>query len=109
MVRSYENDSSRIKNVSQGVVQGLDVDPIVWVSFIFSPRKQVLKSKALNFVADKRIAFVYFGLKDTNKFLEYLEIAVKEKTMGGYLLRYQPQFDDDRGIHGFRKYSGKQS
>jgi adenylate cyclase len=49
-----------------------------------------------DFVSAKYIAIVYAGLRDAEKFLEYLEVAVKEKTINTYSLLYYPQFDDFR-------------
>lgn len=57
---------------------------------------ELLKSRVKNFVAGESIASVYAGLKNSDKFFEYLDIAVREKTIGQYLLRYLCIFDSFR-------------
>jgi TolB-like protein/Tfp pilus assembly protein PilF len=57
---------------------------------------ELLKSRSENFVGGESIACVYAGLNDPDKFFEYLEIAVREKTVGQYLLRYLCIFDSFR-------------
>jgi adenylate cyclase len=60
--------------------------------------KKILKNllESESFVSGECIAFVYSGLKDADNFFKYLQIAVQERTVGQYLLRTLPLFDNFR-------------
>jgi len=56
-----------------------------------------------NFVSGECISFVFAGLNEPESFFEYLDIAVSEKTIGQYLLRYLPMFDAFRSDERFAR------
>ena len=64
---------------------------------------ELLKLKTQSFVAGECISFVYAGLGDAERMCEYLEIAVRERTISQNLLRYQPVFDKYRKDERFWK------
>ncbi|MFI5422284.1 MAG: tetratricopeptide repeat protein, partial [Nitrososphaerales archaeon] len=64
--------------------------------------RDLLDKRTQGFVAGEAIAFVYAGLRNKEKFFEWLSIAVNEKTISPYLLRSLSLFDPFREESEFK-------
>ncbi|MDA4129803.1 MAG: tetratricopeptide repeat protein [Thaumarchaeota archaeon] len=65
--------------------------------------ENLLEARESDFVAGESISFVYAGLGERESFIEWLSIAVKERTVSNYLLRSLPMFDPFREDPEFKK------